>query len=86
MNGCELEVLKTVLPFWPRLYCSLAVDAEHRVREASHLAQRAVAVKAKRNLAPYLKQLIGPWFTSQYDSYAPAASAAQQAFQVHSIL
>lgn len=76
-----MEILKTVLPFWPRLYCSLALDAEHKVREAAHIAQKSVALKAKRNLAPYLKQLIGPWFTSQYDNYAPAASAAQLSFQ-----
>lgn len=34
----------------------------------------------KRNIAPYLKQLAGPWFVAQCDTYAPAASAATVAF------
>jgi hypothetical protein len=82
VTNSELEVVKTVLPFWPRLYCQLAVDIEHRVREAAHQALRAVVLRVKRNLAPYLHQLAGPWFTSQYDTYPPAASAAALAFQV----
>lgn len=81
IKNSESEAVKTVLPLWPRLYCHLAVDVEHRVREAAHQAQRAVVQRAKRNLAPYLRQLAGPWFTSQYDTYAPAASAASLAFQ-----
>ena len=82
IRNSEPEAVKTVLPLWPRLYCHLAVDVEHRVREAAHQAQRAVVLRAKRNLAPYLRQLAGPWFTSQYDTYPPAATAASQAFQV----
>jgi hypothetical protein len=82
IKNSESETIKAVLPLWPRLYCQLAVDIEHRVREAAHQAQRAVVLKAKRNLAPYLRQLAGPWFTSQYDTYPPAASAASLAFQV----
>lgn len=81
IRNSEPEAVKTVLPLWPRLYCHLAVDVEHRVREAAHQAQRAVVLRAKRNLAPYLRQLAGPWFTSQYDTYPPAATAASQAFQ-----
>ncbi len=34
----------------------------------------------RRNLAPHLKGLMGPWLVAQSDSYAPAASAAQNAF------
>lgn len=82
ITNSELEAVKTVLPLWPRLYCHLAVDVEHRVREAAHQAQRALVLRVKRNLAPYLRQLAGPWFTSQYDTYPPAASAAALAFQV----
>ncbi|XP_063237912.1 E3 ubiquitin-protein ligase listerin [Bacillus rossius redtenbacheri] len=81
VGGSEEREVSSVLPFWPRLYGHLAVDAEHRVREAAHLAQRAVVRCARRNLAPYLRQLVGPWFTSQYDTHCPAASAAAQSFQ-----
>ncbi|XP_017770844.1 PREDICTED: E3 ubiquitin-protein ligase listerin [Nicrophorus vespilloides] len=80
IKNTDAETIKAVLPFWPRLYNNLSTDAEHRVREAAQLAQHQVVLKAKRNIAPYLKQLAGPWFTSQYDTYPPAASAATQSF------
>ncbi|GLV42170.1 Listerin E3 ubiquitin protein ligase 1 [Carabus blaptoides fortunei] len=81
VKSSQPEAVKAVLAFWPRLYALLAVDVEHRVREATHNAHRSVVLKVKRNLAPYLKQLAGPWFTSQYDTYPPAASAATLSFE-----
>ncbi|XP_046596991.1 E3 ubiquitin-protein ligase listerin isoform X1 [Neodiprion lecontei] len=80
-NNSTAKTILAVLPFWPRIYCLLAIDVEHRVREAAHVAHLAIVKPAGRNIAPYLKQLAGPWFTSQYDTYAPAASAATNAFQ-----
>lgn len=65
------------------MYCALATDMEHRVREGAHAAHRAVVASVGRNIAPHLKQLAGPWFTGQYDTYAPAASTATLAFQVN---
>lgn len=79
----EPEAVKAVLPFWPRIYSCLVVDVEHRVREATHFAHHAVVTKVKRNLAPHLKQIAGPWFTSQYDTYPPAATAAIASFEVN---
>ncbi|KAK3915910.1 E3 ubiquitin-protein ligase listerin [Frankliniella fusca] len=79
-NSSEPDQVLAILPFWPRLYSLLALDVEHRVREASHVAHRSVVSKVKRNIAPYLKQLAGPWFVAQCDTYAPAASAATLAF------
>ncbi|XP_075215935.1 E3 ubiquitin-protein ligase listerin [Lycorma delicatula] len=77
----EPAAVKAVLPFWPRLYCVLASDTEHRVREAAHNAHRAVVSSVGRSIAPYLKVIAGAWFTSQYDTYPPAASAASLSFQ-----
>lgn len=57
------DSVKPILPFWPRLYCSLATDVEHRVREASHYAHAAIVEKVKKNIAPYLKQLAGKCFS-----------------------
>ncbi|XP_078036315.1 E3 ubiquitin-protein ligase listerin isoform X2 [Augochlora pura] len=76
----ELSAVEGMLPFWPRLYCVLAIDVEHRVREATQLAHAAVVKRVGRSIAMYLKQLAGAWFTSQYDTYAPAASAAINSF------
>lgn len=38
-------------------------------------------MKVKRNLAPYLKGIMGHWLIAQCDTYSPAASAAIAAFQ-----
>lgn len=78
----EPESLKSLLPIWPRFYNVLATDVDNRVREGVHKTHHQLIIKVKRNIAPYLKQLMAPWFTSQYDTYPPAASAASQAFTV----
>ncbi|XP_015122919.1 uncharacterized protein LOC107045242 [Diachasma alloeum] len=75
-----LPAVEGVLPFWPRLYCALSVDIEHRVREASQLAHSALVLRVGRTIALYLKQLAGSWYTSQFDTYPPAASAATNSF------
>lgn len=77
-----LSSVEAVLPFWPRLYTLLCIDEQHRVREAVQVAHAALAKRVGRNIALYLKQLAGPWFTSQFDTYPPAASAATNSFQV----
>ncbi|XP_043579866.1 E3 ubiquitin-protein ligase listerin [Bombus pyrosoma] len=76
----EMSAVEGMLPFWPRLYCALAIDIEHRVRETVQLAHAAVVKRVGRGIAMYLKQLAGAWFTSQYDTYPPAASAASNSF------
>ncbi|XP_059612638.1 E3 ubiquitin-protein ligase listerin [Phlebotomus argentipes] len=77
----DVDLLKTILPFWPRLYVNLATDVEHRVREGAQQAHGALAGKVGKLIAPYLKQMAPVWIASQYDSYAPAASIATTSFQ-----
>ncbi|KAI4457630.1 zinc finger protein [Holotrichia oblita] len=81
VKSSDQETIKSILIYWCRLYNVLSTDADHKVREATHSSHHQVVLKAKRNLAPYLKQLAGAWFTSQYDTYAPAASAATRSFE-----
>ncbi|KAJ8985103.1 hypothetical protein NQ317_019789 [Molorchus minor] len=81
LKNSEQESVKAVLPVWPRFYNNLATDVDNRVREASHNVHHQIVLKAKRNIAPFLKQLMAPWFTSIYDTYPPAASTAFQAFK-----
>ncbi|CAH1975528.1 unnamed protein product [Acanthoscelides obtectus] len=81
IKNAEPETLQTILPVWPKFYNILATDSDNRVREASHNVLHQLVLKAKRNIAPHLKQLMAPWFTSQYDTYPPAASIAKQAFK-----
>ncbi|XP_059400765.1 E3 ubiquitin-protein ligase listerin-like [Carassius carassius] len=75
------DVVKGVLPYWPRIYCRISVDHDRRVREATQQAFEQLVLKVKRNLAPYLKSIMGHWLISQCDTYSPAASAASAAFQ-----
>lgn len=77
----DLEVVKSVLPFWPRLYSNLSTDVEHRVRETAQQAQAAIVAKAGKHIAPFLKQLAPTWISAQYDTYAPAASLASKSFK-----
>lgn len=79
-QDAELSIIESMLSFWPRLYCALSIDIDHRVREAAQLAHAAVAKRIGKGIAIYLKQLAGAWFISQYDTYPPAASAAINSF------
>lgn len=109
----EPDIVKGVLPYWPRIYCRISVVRQHlysttlthscvftsvhsslylfakcvfyqdhdrRVREATQQAFEQLVLKVKRNLAPYLKSIMGHWLISQCDTYPPAASAASVAF------
>lgn len=79
--AAEVDAVVAILPFWPRLYALLATDVEHRVREACQQAHSSVASKCGKHIAPFLRQLAPSWITSQFDTYAPAASLASQSFQ-----
>ncbi|GFR13882.1 e3 ubiquitin-protein ligase listerin [Trichonephila clavata] len=76
----EENVVKSVLPFWPRLFNKLAMDFDRRIREAAHQANGKLMSKVKRDIAPYLKNIMGVWLLGQCDLYAPAASVAQTIF------
>ncbi|XP_048459323.1 E3 ubiquitin-protein ligase listerin isoform X2 [Rhincodon typus] len=78
----HLENIKGVLPYWSRIYCKISLDHDRRVREAVQQAFEILVLQVKRNLAPYLKIIMGHWLVAQCDTYNPAASAAKVAFQV----
>lgn len=76
----DTNIVKNVLPFWPRLFNKLALDFDRRIREAAHQANGKLMSKVKREIAPYLKSIMGVWLLGQCDFYAPAASVAQDIF------
>ncbi|XP_032889152.1 E3 ubiquitin-protein ligase listerin [Amblyraja radiata] len=78
----DAESVKGVLPYWSRIYCKISFDHDRRVREAIQQAFESLIRQVKRNLAPYLKSIMGHWLIAQCDTYGPAASAAKMAFQV----
>ncbi|XP_053242521.1 E3 ubiquitin-protein ligase listerin isoform X1 [Podarcis raffonei] len=77
----ETEIVKGVLPYWPRIYCKISVDHDRRVREATQQAFEQLILKVKKHLAPHLRSLMGHWLIAQCDTYSPAASAAKVAFE-----
>ncbi|GAB5576324.1 E3 ubiquitin-protein ligase listerin isoform X1 [Prionailurus iriomotensis] len=77
----DTEVVKGVLPYWPRIFCKISLDHDRRVREATQQAFEKLILKVKKHLAPYLKSLMGYWLMAQCDTYTPAASAAKDAFE-----
>ena len=40
-----------------------------------------MVLRVRKNIAPHLKSLMGPWIVGQCDVYPPAASAAKASFQ-----
>ena len=76
----ESSSIDGLLSFWSRIYGQLSNDIEHKVRETTQLAHSMVVKRVGKNIAAHLKQLAGPWFISQYDTYPPAASAAFSSF------
>jgi hypothetical protein len=77
-----LTDIENVLMFWPRYYCSLSIDVNHRVREAAQIAHATILNRVGKAIAIHLKEFAGPWFVSQYDTYPPVASAATNSFNV----
>lgn len=89
ISKSDVEMVKAILPFWPKLYSNLSTDFEHRVREGAQLAQAALVGKTGKHIAPVIRQLAPFWITTQYDTYAPAASLAcnslEKAFPPHKL-
>ncbi|VDI80484.1 Hypothetical predicted protein, partial [Mytilus galloprovincialis] len=77
----DIEHLKAVLPFWPRIYNKVALDIDHKVRECTQQSMNTLVLRVRKNLAPYLKSLMGSWLLCQCDTYPTVSTAAQQAFQ-----
>nr|XP_010588638.1 E3 ubiquitin-protein ligase listerin isoform X1 [Loxodonta africana] len=77
----DTEVVKGVLPYWPRIFCKISLDHDRRVREATQQAFEKLILKVKKHLAPYLKSVMGYWLMAQCDTYTPAACAAKGAFE-----
>lgn len=69
----DLDIIKTVLPFWPKMFVQLSVDIEPRVRENAQTALLSIVIKVGKNIGPFLKNLIPAWISSIYDTHPTAA-------------
>ncbi|CAO1404688.1 unnamed protein product [Diamesa hyperborea] len=77
----DVDIMKTVLPFWPKMFVQLSVDIEPRVRENTQTALLSIVIKVGKNIGPFLKNLIPAWISSIYDTHPPAASIALKSFE-----
>ena len=69
-----------ILPYWPRIYNKLCDDSDRKVREYSQVAFTSLINSVKKEIAPHLKSIIGPWWVAQSDVHAPTSTAAVKAF------
>jgi E3 ubiquitin-protein ligase listerin, N-terminal domain len=76
------QALVWVLPLlepWARSYGRLVFDADRRVRVTASELQAQLVSLAGREIAPYLRAMLGPWLCAQTDSARDASAAAKQA-------
>lgn len=76
----DLETVCKILPFWPKIYCSLAVDFELRIRECTQQVHNSISLKCGKHIAPILRQISSVWIITQFDTYGPAASISFTSF------
>ena len=87
INVFELQVWFILTFPYMFSYCKtnydyvLFQDIDYRVRETAQQAMSTLVSKVRRNLAPYVKNIMGSWLLSQCDTYPTVSSAAKQAFQ-----
>lgn len=76
----EVEIVKSLLPFFAKSYVQLSTDCDARVRENSQNALLSVVNKVGKNVATILKQIFPAWVCAQYDTHPTAASLATNCF------
>ncbi|MCD9639553.1 hypothetical protein HAX54_024169 [Datura stramonium] len=62
-------------------YKKLLLDYNREVRRATHDTMTNIVGVVGRDIAPYLKSLMGPWWFSQFDSAFEVSQAAKRSFQ-----
>lgn len=80
VNTSDVEIVKTALPYFPKVYVLLSTDVDARVREIAQQALLAIVNKVGKNLATILKQVFPAWVCGQYDTHPTAASIATNCF------
>ncbi|KAJ8561486.1 hypothetical protein K7X08_033963 [Anisodus acutangulus] len=62
-------------------YKKLLLDYNREVRRATHYTMTNLVGVVGRDMAPYLKSLLGPWWFAQFDSDYQVSQAAKRSFQ-----
>lgn len=68
--------------FQCQIYVRLAEDPDRRIREACHQTFIVIARSVKKELAPYLKQIMPYWLRCLFDPSQEVSIAARNALNV----
>ncbi|XP_075088640.1 E3 ubiquitin-protein ligase listerin-like [Nicotiana tabacum] len=74
------DIIPTI-PQWAFEYKKLLLDYSREVRRATHDTMTNLVAIVGRDLVPYLKSLMGPWWFSQFDSVYEVSLAAKRSLQ-----
>ncbi|XP_016541797.1 E3 ubiquitin-protein ligase listerin isoform X2 [Capsicum annuum] len=80
----QQKTAKEIIPIisqWAFEYKKLLLDYNREVRRATHDTMTNLVGVVGRDVAPYLKSLMGPWWFSQFDSAYEVSQAAKGSFQ-----
>ena len=66
----------------PEYYVSLVIDVDYRVRQSAALVLQAMVQTDRKKLAPILKQIIGPWLCSLYDTHREVTKTSTESIEV----
>ncbi|KAB5512949.1 hypothetical protein DKX38_029977 [Salix brachista] len=77
-SGKELVL---IIPQWGYEYKKLLLDYNREVRRATNETMTNLVTAVGRDLAPYLKSLMGPWWFSQFDSVPEVSLAAKRSLE-----
>jgi hypothetical protein len=72
----DAEMLVPLLPHWPRMYKSLAIDTDRKVRDLGHKAWQHIALLCKKEVVPFLKAIAPFWILGTCDIYDETAKSA----------
>ncbi|KAJ3043585.1 listerin E3 ubiquitin protein ligase 1 [Rhizophlyctis rosea] len=81
LENATIEDIQAMLPSWAKLYNRLGTDVERRVRENTGHVHLVLVRKARKHLAPILKEIVGTWLTLRFDPAKDVAKSAADAFQ-----
>lgn len=81
-SEASADVCAEALPSCLFYFRTVMLDNNRSVRLDATQLLSVLVTQAGRNVAPHLKDLMGPWYLAMCDPYSEAASAAQRAFEV----
>ncbi|KAI9021899.1 hypothetical protein DFJ74DRAFT_670830 [Hyaloraphidium curvatum] len=80
LEQADPDKLLKLLPAWPSLFGRLSTDVERRAREQIAGAHLVLVRKVRKDLAPYLKDLAGPWICAFFDPSKDVSRSASEAW------